>query len=137
MIQRIQTVYLGMATVMFIVVASTILRSTVSGFEGVFVGASSGAGLVALMAFASVFLYGRRAVQRNVTVGARALGVAVLAVELYAYFDAYPLDALIKREADSLAVAVLATLVGLALLNLAARAIRRDILLIKSMDRIR
>lgn len=136
MIQRIQTLYLGVAAVMLIVAASS-LSSADAGSHPVGMAGIMLAGILAVISLASVFLFGNRARQRRVVRWTELGGfLLLLAIVLHIWTD-NRLSDMLSGKADGLAIATLASLVGLWLLFLADRAIKKDILLVKSMDRVR
>lgn len=136
MIQRIQTLYLGVAAVMLIVAASALSRVG-AGSEPVGLAGIMMAGALAVVSLASVFLYRHRGRQRRVVRWIELGGfLLLLSIVLYVW-TANRLADIISGEADALLIAALASVVGLWLLYLADRAIKKDILLVKSMDRIR
>jgi hypothetical protein len=136
MIQRIQTLHLGGATVVFAVVAAALARVSLTDSSVVEVGVVL-AGATALASLGAVFLFSNRRRQRQVVLVTRFVAFAVVIAIGWSAASSDAITAVIAREADGLVVALVAALVGHWLLALAAKAIRRDIVLIKSMDRIR
>jgi hypothetical protein len=136
MIQRIQTVYFGVAAVMFIVVAATMNRTSAET-EPMAMAIMLIAGLLAIASLWSIFLFGDRGRQRQIVRWIR-LGCLplMIAIGLFAFSGSQMMDALTDHGGELL-VSSLGALVGLGLLQLGAIAIKRDIALVKSMDRIR
>ncbi len=138
MIQRVQTLYLGVAAVMFIVVAAAMNR-TGAGAEPVAmaVAAMLIAGLLAVVSLGSVFLFTNRTRQRQVVRWTRhGCLILLLSLGLLIFTDDRT-GAVLSAGDGHLVVATLASLVALGLLQLAYSAVKKDILLVKSMDRIR
>ncbi|MFV1980471.1 MAG: DUF4293 family protein, partial [Rhodothermia bacterium] len=95
------------------------------------------AGLLAVVALGSVFLFANRARQRQVVRWTRhGCLILLLSLGLLIITDDRTGAVLSAGDGD-LVVATLASLVALGLLQLAYSAVKKDILLVKSMDRIR
>lgn len=140
MIQRIQTVYLALATValgallFFGVVwqgaaaAQRWFTPVVVIFDGLAVVATVGA----------IFLHKNRRKQRQIIVGAQVLTVFALFTLCVGLYLA---DALFIRTSQGLEVGLLVALllpiVAYVLLLLARRSVEKDIELVRSMDRLR
>ena len=136
MIQRKQTIYLGVAAVLLIVATTSLARANPSG-EPVYLATQILAAGMALVCLGSIFLYGQRERQYKVVVWARAACLLIVAaIGAQAYLSGQYADVL-ALNADDLTMAALATLVSTGLVHAAAKAVKRDILLVASMDRIR
>jgi len=138
MIQRVQTLYLAVAAVLLVVVTAAMNRANV-GTEPmvVEVGAMLIAGFLAVVSLGSVFLFANRTRQAQVVRWTR-LGCLVLLLSLgLLIFAGDRTAAMLSGEDGDLIVATIGSLLTLGLLHLASSAVKRDIQLIKSMDRIR
>jgi hypothetical protein len=137
MIQRIQSVYL-LGAVLVLAAAALILfqmpESVLEGLRMAFVAAVVATGLGGLV---SIFLYGSRELQRTVV---RTFGlidllvVLALVVVLYLTGD---LPYLYSEAPASFLGLLILLLFSIALFHRAAKAVKRDIDLIRSMDRLR
>jgi hypothetical protein len=136
MIQRIQTLYLGVATVMLIVAAASLGRAG-AGTEPVLMTGVIIAAVLAAVSLGTVFLYGNRGRQRKMVRAVEAGCVVLLVAIALEVFLEDGLAEILSRSGGGLVVASIAALVALGLLHFAGRAIKKDIDLVKSMDRIR
>ena len=138
MIQRVQTLYLAVAAVLLVVVTAAMNRAN-AGTEPmvVEVGAMLIAGFLAVVSLGSVFLFANRTRQAQVVRWTR-LGCLVLLLSLgLLIFAGDRTAAMLSGEDGDLIVATIGSLLTLGFLHLASSAVKRDIQLIKSMDRIR
>ena len=136
MIQRIQTIYLGVTAVMLFVVAAAMDLAGASTDIVLMIGVVAG-GAMALVSLGSVFLFSNRPKQRLVVRGIQFGCLVPLLAVGYTLFARGKLDVTSSAKDGALLVAAIACFVALWLLRRAALAIKKDILLIKSMDRIR
>ena len=134
MIQRIQTIYLGVAAVMLVVAAAATNRATGDAMGMTITGIGV---LLAVISLGAIFLYSNRARQRQIVRWTELSCLALMHGVFLVAFLTDRLQAMLSGEADSLVVASVACLVALGLLHMAASAIQKDILLVRSMDRIR
>ncbi len=130
MIQRVQTVYLAAASTLFAVAAILAFGGTDALNTNDYVGISI-AGLLSVGLAISVFLHGDRKKQARLV---RSLRLAALLLTVL-----FGLLLVVEGPLDTLfAFLPLAlSLGGTLTVHLGARAIKRDIDLVKSMDRIR
>lgn len=141
MIQRIQSIYL--------LVAAVLAGATVALPEPV-QAASEGpnawlpyvawglAGLTALVALISIFLYKNRKRQRGIVLGAQFLALGLLLVGFMVLFLTGQLQTLLGPPVNIQGILLLAwPLLAYLFLYLARRAIDKDIKLVRSMDRLR
>ena len=141
MIQRIQTVYLGVgaagliALLFFDVVWQGAASSSQAWFTPAIV---VHGGLAAAVAVGAIFLYKDRPRQRKGIVLAQGLTVGLLVVLCGGLYLA---NALYIRTAEGLDVGMLLTLLlpitAYVLFLLARRGVEKDIKLVRSMDRLR
>ncbi len=136
MIQRVQTLYLGVASVMFVVAASAMSRAN-PGAEPVATAGTMIASLLAAVSLISVFLFANRPRQRQIVRWVGLAGIVLLLFLGLLVFSADRIGVVLAGEDGNLIVALLGSGVALVLLFLAEAAIKKDIRLVKSMDRIR
>lgn len=154
MIQRIQTLYLAGVVALTALVLWLPLARFAAGAahfdlyafglrdaDGVVVQQTLYLGILAsvtcLLAAVSIFLYKRRLLQLRLCVVQMVLLVGVTAFTAIYYFLSYRFFATFAFHAQHMQVAVVFPLVCLVLEYLAARAIFRDEVLVRSLDRIR
>lgn len=139
MIQRIQTAYLGVAAVLLIVAAASLNRTDASE-EPLLMAAMLMTAVLSVVALVAVFLYNDRRKQAMVTHWSR-IGAMLVLMGIALYFGTGPTEAAsqdsVSIEVQPILIASLAVAVAMALLFLALAAIRKDIELVESMDRIR
>lgn len=136
MIQRVQTLYLGVASIVFIVAAAAMNRGNPGG-DPLATAVMIIAGLLSVTSLGSVFFFANRVKQRQIVRWARLGGVALFLSLGLLVFTAGRIGAVLAGKDVDLIVAVFGSGVALGLIFLAEAAIRRDIRLVKSMDRIR
>ena len=136
MIQRIQTVYLALAAVLLAVTAFS--ASMVSDSEPIAIAATIIAAAVGLSALVTIFLFKRRVRQFQV-VGWVVIGSYVVLIALALWiFTGGRLETLTAADnMNDVVIAGASALLASILLFLSKRAIKKDIDLVKSMDRIR
>lgn len=154
MIQRIQTLYLsGVAVLTALVLWLPLARFTagMAAFDlhafglrdadGVVVQQTLYLGILAaltcLVAVVSIFLYKRRMLQLRLCIVQLVLLLGVTALTAIYYFLSYRFFATFAFHAQHIRLAIVFPLVCLVLEYLAARAIFRDEMLVRSLDRIR
>jgi hypothetical protein len=137
MIQRIQSVYLLVASLLLFLTASALYvmpEVTLAGFRLVCVIVAS---LIGLASLASIFFFGNRVLQAQIVNSLRLVG-ALLVIGLAAgLFAAGEMSTVIAGGALGVVGILIAPLIGLISLHLARKGIGRDIDLIRSMDRLR
>ena len=137
MIQRIQSVYLLVATILLWGTASMLLARPefyFAGYRLIFVAATV---ILGVGTFAAIFLFGNRSRQHQVV---RVLRDAILVVLLLMIGIATAADEWrVVAAGDVFGVlgAFVAPIIALITTHLARTAIKRDIDLIKSVDRLR
>jgi hypothetical protein len=139
-IQRIQTVYLALAGVSFILLllVGHVFEGVAADTLGWFTPAVAVlAGITALGSITTIFLYTDRQRQRSAVVSLQFL--AVLTMAAY-YGGRFMVGEMGIRPEDGAALGVFSLIappIGYVFLFMARRGIDRDITLIRSMDRLR
>ena len=141
MIQRIQTIYLLLSAALlglFLSLADGWL-SFASGVFGWLPPVAYGlAGLTTAVSLLAVFLYKNRDQQRRVIAVAQWLDLAlVLVLGVTFGMLSYRADAELSAVGMSALLVLLCPVIAYALLSLARRSVRKDIELVRSMDRLR
>ena len=141
MIQRIQTLYLGLGGLglLALLFFDVLRQGAAATSQPWFTPATMGVGgLAAVVALGTIFLYKDRARQRKGIVAAQGLTVVLL---LLLCGGLYLADALFIQTAEGLDVALLLLLcipiAAYVLFWLARRSVEKDIELVRSMDRLR
>ncbi len=154
MIQRIQTIYLLLVTALLAVTLCLPLASFSAGIEPFTLtafGLKSAAGevvirtiymtillaLACLLPFVTILLFKRRMLQIRLCVVEGVLLVGAEAMILIYYFLSDRLFSGFEFHEQSLGVAIALPIVALLFCYLAARAIMRDEVLVRSLDRVR
>lgn len=142
MIQRIQTVYLflgAMALGAMFLLDQFYSSAPAVAFGWFLPAAALLAGLTAAGALAAIFLYGTRKRQRALVAGLQVLAALLTVLLFVSYYAAGTLNFRTGGGAFDVGKAVFLVLPVVAYLFflLARRAIRRDIELVRSMDRLR
>ena len=138
MIQRIQSVYLLVGSVLLLVMMffDSLAESTAAALLSWYIPAVLvTAGLAAAAALVAIFLYKDRPKQSKVVLGAQLL-VLVCMIALYGgiYLAG---DSILLVESVEHALLLLLPILAYIQFHLARRSIRKDMELIKSMDRLR
>lgn len=135
MIQRIQSIYLGMVCIMtggFLNLPYYTIDSVlVFPIQNIFL--SVAAGLCALVALVCIFLYKNRKLQMKVALLGMLLGAVTLAISVIDFWNFIPKTAAGK----SFTYGIVFPLMIILLFYMAWRAINKDERLVKSMDRLR
>ncbi|MEM1269930.1 MAG: DUF4293 family protein [Bacteroidota bacterium] len=139
MIQRIQTVYLVLASVLlaaFFIIGDPVVVAYEAGWFGPALYAT--AGIASLIAIIAIFLYNNRKNQRTAILAAQGVSLVLLlaltgGLTLSGSFATITNEGLNLGLIGALAVPVVSYL----LLMFARKAVEKDIKLVKSMDRIR
>jgi len=123
---------------MFIVVAAAMSRANTGGEPmAMAVAAMLIAGFLAVVSLGSVFLFTNRTRQGRILRWTRTGCLALLLCLGLLIFTGGGIGATLSEEDGELIVAMVGSLVALGLLHMASLAVKKDIQLIKSMDRIR
>ena len=135
MIQRIQSVFLLLAGLLFL--ATGLFREVLTAESQAWIlPAVLGLnGLVALGALVGIFLYKDRNKQLQITTGLQYLAIVVL---LVAFGGLYLTGQLTQITSEPAAMAMVGLpILGYVFIRLAATRIKKDIALVRSMDRLR
>jgi hypothetical protein len=139
-IQRIQTLYLALAAVCFVLVlvGGPVFHGATSGMYGWYMPAVVLlCGLAALGSIGAIFLYTDRRRQRSAVVGLQFLALLAMIVFYGGLFLAGELGIGTDEQAVLDVVALLSLPFGYVFLFMARRGIDKDIALVRSMDRLR
>jgi hypothetical protein len=139
-IQRIQTLYLALAAVCFVLVlvGGPVFHGAASGMYGWYMPAVVLlCGLAALGSIGAIFLYTDRRRQRSAVVGLQFLALLAMIVFYGGLFLAGELGIGTDEQAVLDVVALLSLPFGYVFLFMARRGIDKDIALVRSMDRLR
>jgi hypothetical protein len=142
MIQRVQSIYLLVAALVMVPLyfLDPMWSSTAATELAWFTPVAAGlAGLVAVGATATVFLFANRERQRTLVLGVQMLDVALLVAVCAGLYltDTMSLTTPVGGIKTGLAFMIFLPVLAYVLLYLARRAIKKDIELVKSMDRLR
>ena len=135
MIQRIQSVYLLLGGIALLGIIP--VRSALGTFTPTWAlpAGLALAGLAALLAIVSIFLYNNRPQQRTLVLGAQLLTIVVVLAVFAGVYFVIGFES-IPAETGPILLMVLPVLAYL-FLFLARKAIEKDIALVRSMDRLR
>lgn len=139
MIQRIQSLYLLFAAAF--VVLFLVLGEAWAPLAAVYAWLTPAVlvvgGLTALAAFAAVFFYKDRGMQRTIVLAAQWLDLILVLVVVGALAATNLSDGVTVIADVSLYLTLLLPLVAYVMLRLARRGVEKDIALVRSMDRLR
>ena len=135
MIQRIQSLYLLLVAVLTGLMLLMPLGTFLGGTEEMYLTATVIA--AALLPFVTIFLYKKRLLQFRLCVVETVLLAGVMLFEIYYIWGGARSLSTLAVSAWKLSAAAFFPPVSLIFTYLALRGIRKDILLVKSLDRIR
>lgn len=141
MIQRIQTIYLGLATLALatLMILEPIWQSQAAAryewFEPAFMSMAVGS---AGLAFVAIFFYKRRKRQRKIVIGAQSLTILAALALYVGFYLSGELDVRVGDSIDVLRViALILPIIAYVFLVLGRRGIEHDIKKVEDMNRFR